>query len=267
LLPMSFALCMKMSTAQPVLACKREIGCGADLPLSCPFARAAAARSNSASVISEGLRGETYARQSAKMRIRDGMVPQMDTSTQGTRAYELKSQPIQNLSERAIAEMFDLVRNELQLARVEFDEKARAGVRAGQSLGVATICLVVALGAVGAAIGLGLSQTMTPWAAALVVAAIFGIVALALALSARATLARAGGLGTSATLDKVLPPSGLSAEDLERRTEAAQQDLDRTVNAIAIAQRNATPSPIRDAILAGIGTMLGVVLQARSGRR
>ena len=31
----------------------------------------------------------------------------MDISTQGTRAYELKSQPIQNLSERAIAEVFD----------------------------------------------------------------------------------------------------------------------------------------------------------------
>ncbi len=196
-----------------------------------------------------------------------GKVRQMDTSTQGTRAYELKSQPIQNLSERAIAEVFDLVRTELQFARVEFDEKARAGVRAGQSVGLASLCLVVALGALAAAVTIGLSQLVALWLAALVVAALFGIVAVVFALSARATLARVGGLTSGATLDKLLPPSGLSADEAARRAEAAQQDLDRTANAIGVVQRNLSPSPIRDAILGGIGIAIGVVLQARSGRR
>lgn len=191
----------------------------------------------------------------------------MDISTQGTRAYELRSQPIQSLSERAIAEVFDVVRTELQQARIEFDEKARAGIRAGQSLGLASICLIVALGTVAAAIVVGLAEIMALWVATLVVAVIFGVVALALAMSARATLARVGGLTNGVALDKVLPPTSLSAEEAAGRAQAAQADLDRTVNAIAVSQRNASPSPIRDAILAGIGTMLGVVLQARSGRR
>src|SRR5271163_4360798 len=102
----------------------------------------------------------------------------MDVTTQGARPYELQSQPIQNLSERAIGEVFDVARNELQLARLEFDEKARVGMQAAQSFGLASIALVVALGSLAAAIVVGLASVMTLWSAMLAVAVIFGIIAL-----------------------------------------------------------------------------------------
>jgi uncharacterized membrane protein YqjE len=189
----------------------------------------------------------------------------MDVTTQGARPYELQSQPIQNLSERAIGEVFDVARNELQLARLEFDEKARAGMRAGQSFGLASIALVVALGSLAAAIVVGLASVMTLWSAMLAVAVIFGIIALILAMVGRATLSQAGGFTGGTILDRVAPPSGTTAQDATARTESAYEDLDRTVR--LISQRNSNPSPVRDAVLAGIATMLSVVVQARNGRR
>jgi hypothetical protein len=106
---------------------------------------------------------------------------------------------------------------------------------------------------------------MTLWSAMLAVAVIFGIIALVLALIGRATLTQAGGFTGGTILDRVAPPSGTTAAEAMSRTESAYEDLDRTVR--LISQRNSNPSPVRDAVLAGIATMLSVVVQARNGRR
>jgi Flp pilus assembly protein TadB len=186
---------------------------------------------------------------------------------EGTHAYELRSQPLQNLSERALAELFALVRSEVQVARVEIEEKARLGAAAGQSLGIAAVFLVIALFALSAALVAGLSTVVAPWLAALFVAILAGVIAGAFAGTAREKVSKAGGLLPTRTLDQIWydanPPT--TPLEAENRAESARQDFGKTLT--AVEQRSARSSPIRDAILSGIAVTLGVVMRARTARR
>jgi MFS family permease len=75
-----------------------------------------------------------------------------------------------------------LVRKEADLAKAEVTEKARRlGVGVGLIAAAAVLGLVV-LGAVTAAAILGLATTLAAWLSALIVAAVVGLVAGALAL-------------------------------------------------------------------------------------
>ena len=188
--------------------------------------------------------------------------------TEGTHAYELRAQSMPNLSRRAMADLFDVVRGEAELARVELGEKARVAAQGGMSLGLAALFLVAALVSLSAAYIGALSTIMAGWAAALVVAVVYLILAFVLASSGRATLARAGGLVPTRSLEHLLGESGSPPNTLaeaEQRVEAAQQNLEKTL--APMSQREATASPMRDVILSGIGVTLAAVQQARNGRR
>ncbi|HEX3833632.1 MAG TPA: phage holin family protein [Solirubrobacteraceae bacterium] len=83
-----------------------------------------------------------------------------------------------------------LVRQELELAKAELAVKGkRVGIGAGM-FGAAGVFGLYALGAFTAAVILALSLAMTGWLAALIVTAIYGAVAGALALSGKSNVRR-----------------------------------------------------------------------------
>jgi len=102
------------------------------------------------------------------------------------------------LSERSIADLLKqlsdqtatLVRQELELAKVELTAKGKqAGIGAGM-FGAAGMLGLYALGALTAAIILALSLAMKGWLAALIVAVAYGAVAGGLALTGKNRVAR-----------------------------------------------------------------------------
>jgi hypothetical protein len=83
-----------------------------------------------------------------------------------------------------------LVRQELELAKAELTVKGkRVGIGAGM-FGAAGVFGLYALGAFTAAVILALSLAMTGWLAALIVTAIYGAVAGALALTGKSNVQR-----------------------------------------------------------------------------
>lgn len=102
------------------------------------------------------------------------------------------------LSERSVADLLKelsdqtqtLVRQELELARVELTAKGKqAGIGVGM-FGAAGMIGLFALGALTAAIILALSLAVTGWLAALIVAAGYGAIAGVLALNGRSRVSR-----------------------------------------------------------------------------
>ena len=102
------------------------------------------------------------------------------------------------LSERSAAELLKqlsdqtatLVRQELELAKVELTAKGKeAGVGAGM-FGAAGMLGLYALGALTAAVILALSLAVDGWVAALIVAVVYGAVAGILALSGKGRVQR-----------------------------------------------------------------------------
>lgn len=83
-----------------------------------------------------------------------------------------------------------LVRQELELAKVELTAKGKqAGIGAGM-FGAAGVVGLYAVGALTAAVILALSLAMSGWVAALIVAAVYGLVAGGLALTGRERVSR-----------------------------------------------------------------------------
>jgi hypothetical protein len=100
-----------------------------------------------------------------------------------------------------------LVRQELELAKLELAQKGRrAGIGAGM-FGAAGVAGLYAVGALTACVVLALATVVTGWLAALIVAASYGLVAGVLALSGRSKVAHA------------LPPAP------EQATESVKEDV------------------------------------------
>jgi putative superfamily III holin-X len=99
------------------------------------------------------------------------------------------------------------VRQELELAKLELAQKGRrAGIGAAM-FGTAGVAGLYAVGALSACVVLALATAVTGWLAALIVAAAYGLVAGALALSGRSKVAQA------------LPPAP------EQATESMKEDV------------------------------------------
>jgi membrane protein len=94
-------------------------------------------------------------------------------------------QSVGELVQEASRQLTHLVRQELQLARRELQDKGRHAGRAAGLVGGAGLVALYGLGAVVAAAILGLATAIEPWAAALVVAAVLLAVAGVLALAGR----------------------------------------------------------------------------------
>jgi MFS family permease len=99
--------------------------------------------------------------------------------------------PVGELMQELSEQTSRLVRQELELARLELTRKGRqAGVGAGMFGGAGAIGLFAA-GALTAALILALATAVTGWLAALIVAAAYGLVAGGLALSGKSKVQQA----------------------------------------------------------------------------
>jgi uncharacterized membrane protein YqjE len=97
----------------------------------------------------------------------------------------LNDRPVPELLRQLSDQTATLVRQELELAKVELTEKGKqAGIGAGM-FGAASVVGLYALGALTAAVILALSLAMSGWLAALIVAAVYGAVAGVLALTGK----------------------------------------------------------------------------------
>jgi Putative Actinobacterial Holin-X, holin superfamily III len=100
-------------------------------------------------------------------------------------------QPVAALLRDLSEQTSTLVRKELELARLEMTEKGkRAGIGVGMFGGAGLVGLY-ALGALIAAAILLLATAITPWLAALVIAAVCGAVAGGLALMGKSKVSQA----------------------------------------------------------------------------
>ena len=110
-----------------------------------------------------------------------------------TSSEELRDRPLGELVKQLASETSTLVRQELELAKVEMAEKGKkAGVGAGL-IGGATVVGLAALGAFTAFLILVLDGVLPNWAAALLVAAVYAAIAAVLALRGKERVQETGG--------------------------------------------------------------------------
>ena len=106
-------------------------------------------------------------------------------------AEELRQLPMGELVKQLGEEVSILVRQELELARAEMTVKARrAGIGLGE-LSSGGVAALFALGALTACVIAALALAMPVWAAALIVAAVYGVIAAVLLMAGRRQLERA----------------------------------------------------------------------------
>jgi uncharacterized membrane protein YqjE len=116
--------------------------------------------------------------------------PHTSDTTPGN-GSELHDRPIGELVNELSEQTSRLVRQELELARVELTEKGkRAGIGAGM-FGAAGLFALFAFGALTGCLILALATLVDGWLAALIVAAVYGAIAGALALSGRSKVEQA----------------------------------------------------------------------------
>jgi hypothetical protein len=112
--------------------------------------------------------------------------------TETREGEELRERPLGDLMKQLADETATLVRQELELAKAEMRQKGRrAGVGAGM-LGAATVAGLLALGALTAFFVLALDGALPNWAAALLVAGVYGVAAAILAFRGREKVQEAG---------------------------------------------------------------------------
>ncbi|MGB9183576.1 MAG: phage holin family protein [Solirubrobacteraceae bacterium] len=120
--------------------------------------------------------------------------------------------PIAELMRELSAETSTLVRQELELAKLELADKGkRAGIGAGL-MGGAGVVGLYAVGALTACLILALATAVTAWVAALIVAAVYGAAAGGLALA-----------GKSKVIDAAPPVP-------EQASESVKEDVQWTKN-------------------------------------
>jgi MFS family permease len=94
---------------------------------------------------------------------------------------DLRSLPLEELLKRLAEETGTLVRQEIALARAEMQDKAKRAGSGAAMIGAGVVVALMAAGAVTATVILALATAMPGWLAALIVAIVFGLVALFLA--------------------------------------------------------------------------------------
>lgn len=121
-------------------------------------------------------------------------------------------QPIGELMRELSAQTSTLVRQELELAKLELADKGkRAGIGAGMFGGAGVLGLYAA-GALTACFVLLLATAVTGWLAALIIAVVYGVVAGGLALTGKTKVQQA------------VPPVP------EQATESVKEDVQWTKN-------------------------------------
>jgi len=102
-----------------------------------------------------------------------------------------RERPIGDLVKELSQQTSTLVRKEIELARAELQERGKVAGRGAGMLGGAAAAGLLAAGALSAALISLLDKEMATWVAALIVMALWAIVALALAQAGRTSMQRA----------------------------------------------------------------------------
>ncbi len=106
-------------------------------------------------------------------------------------AVDPRERPIGELVKDLSSQTSTLVRKEIELARAEIQEKGKVAGKGAGMLAGAAVAGLLALGALTAALIALLDKAMATWVAALIVMALWAIVALVLAKSGQKALQRA----------------------------------------------------------------------------
>jgi uncharacterized membrane protein YqjE len=102
-----------------------------------------------------------------------------------------RERPIGELVKDLSAQTSTLVRQEIDLAKAELQEKGKVAGKGAGMLAGAAVAGVLALGALSAALITLLDDAMATWLAALIVMALWAVVALVLAKTGQKALQRA----------------------------------------------------------------------------
>jgi len=108
-----------------------------------------------------------------------------------TDATDPRDRPIGELVKDLSAQTSTLVRKEIELARAELQQKGKVAGKGAGMLAGAAVAGLLALGALTAALIALLDKAMATWVAALIVMALWAVVALVLAKSGQKALQRA----------------------------------------------------------------------------
>jgi hypothetical protein len=106
-------------------------------------------------------------------------------------AVEARERPIGELVKDLSSQTSTLVRQEIELARAELQEKGKLAGKGAGMLAGAAVAGVLALGALSAGLIALLDTAMATWVAALIVMALWAIVAAVLAKAGQGALKRA----------------------------------------------------------------------------
>ena len=104
---------------------------------------------------------------------------------------DARERPIGDLVKDLSSQTSTLVRQEIELARAELQQKGKLAGKGAGMLGGAAIAAVLALGALTAGLIALLDTAMATWVAALIVMALWAIVALVLAKAGQKSLQKA----------------------------------------------------------------------------
>jgi uncharacterized membrane protein YqjE len=104
---------------------------------------------------------------------------------------DARDRPIGELVKDLSQQTSTLVRKEIELARVELQEKGKVAGKGAGLLGGAAVAGLLALGALTACLIALLGEAMPIWAAALIVMALWAVVAAVLAKAGQGALKRA----------------------------------------------------------------------------
>ena len=104
---------------------------------------------------------------------------------------DARERPIGELVKELSSQTSTLVRQEIELARAELQQKGKLAGKGAGMLGGAAIATLIALGALTAGLVALLDTAMATWVAALIVMALWAIVALVLAKAGQMSLQKA----------------------------------------------------------------------------
>jgi len=107
-----------------------------------------------------------------------------DVRTNG-RTAELRDRGVGELVKELSSQMSTLVHQEVELAKVEMAEKGKKAGVGGGMFGGAAVAGLMTLGSLTALLILALATAIPAWAAALIVTAVWGVIAGVLALEGR----------------------------------------------------------------------------------
>lgn len=111
--------------------------------------------------------------------------------THGGHATDARDRPIGELVKDLSQQTSTLVRQEIELARAEVTEKGKVAGKGAGMLGGAAVAGLLALGALTAGLIALLDKAMATWVAALIVMALWAVVAAVLAKAGQKALKRA----------------------------------------------------------------------------